>query len=239
MMRLSTFIGFDPRPAEVQSFAIARESILANLSSMMPVRGLVLSRLRAQGLYTRKHERRDGRLFDTISQAPMSTEFAISRFLTPHLAGEGWALFMDADMMVRGNLHRLFDLADPSKAVMVVKHDYRPEAGTKMDGQAQQQYGRKNWSSVMLFNCDHPAVKALTPDVVNTARGLWLHQFGWLDDDMIGELPPEWNWLVGHSSRAIDPKIVHFTEGVPSMPGYENVPYADEWWRYLERWAER
>jgi hypothetical protein len=83
---------------------------------------------------------------------------------------------------------------------MVVKHDHQPTEHWKMDGQFQTRYHRKNWSSVCLFNCDHPANKALTVDLVNSAPGRDLHAFSWLADDLIGELPPEWNWLVGHSA---------------------------------------
>lgn len=208
---------------------------------MVPIGGLVLSELRAQGLYTREHETRlDGhshRTFDAISNAPMATEFAISRFLTPIIAREGWALFADADVMARVNLHALFDKADSSKACMVVKHDHKPTSSTKMDGQAQTSYERKNWSSVVLWNCDHPGARALTVKRVNEERGLWLHQFSWLDDSDIGELHPRWNYLVGHSDPSIQPALVHFTDGTPSIPGYEDVAFADEWRSELEYWA--
>lgn len=197
----------------------------------------MLSSLRERGLYTRPTSRKDGRLWDEISEAPMATEFACSRFLVPHLAGSGWALFMDCDMLVRSNLDRLFRLCDPSKAVMVVKHNHQPAEGVKMDGQAQTRYARKNWSSVMMFNCDHPANRKLTVDLVNSVPGRDLHRFCWLEDDQIGELSTEWNWLVGHSDPSIDPTIVHFTDGIPTMPGYENCAYADEWRDELERWA--
>ena len=231
------YIGFDPRPAEVQAYAVARHSIDHRLSSGIPIYPVMLEGLRARGLYTREHEVRDGRLWDTVSLAPMATEFAISRFLVPYLQGSGMALFVDADVMARDDLMKLFDAFDPSKAVMVVKHaPYVPKTATKMDGQIQTAYARKNWSSVCLWNCDHPKTKMLTPDVVNNARGLWLHQFGWLDDDDIGELDPRWNWLVGmHSSP--NPGLVHFTDGVPSMPGHEHCAYAAEWWRELFEWA--
>jgi len=106
-----------------------------------------------------------------------------------------------------------------------------------MDGQVQTSYERKNWSSVVIWNCNHPKTRMLTPELVNTKRGLWLHQFQWLDDDEIGELDPRWNWLVGHSDPAIKPGLVHFTEGVPSMPGYEHCDYAQNWWDEVEDFA--
>lgn len=229
------FIGWDPREAD--AFAVARRTAERHLGSFHHINSLVLSDLRRRGIYTRPTSLRNGCLWDDISGAPMSTEFAISRFLVPHLAPGGWALFMDADVMVRRNLHDLFALADPTKAVMVVKHEHRPASAEKMDGQAQQPYRRKNWSSVCLWNVDHPSNRALTVEAVNTLPGRELHAFSWLSDEEIGDLPAEWNHLVGYSEPLDDPAIVHFTEGVPSMPGHEADPFADEWRAELECWA--
>lgn len=203
----------------------------------VPIRGLVLSELRSAGLYTRPTSIRDGRLWDDISEAPMATEFAISRFLTPYLAATGLALFMDCDMLVRSRLSDLFDQCDKHHAVTVVKHRFEPPEGLKMDGQMQLRYARKNWSSVCVFNCDHPSNKKLTVDLVNTVPGRDLHRFCWLEDDEIGELDASWNWLVGHSDPDIEPDIVHFTDGCPFMAGYEDVAYADEWRDVLTGWA--
>jgi lipopolysaccharide biosynthesis glycosyltransferase len=182
----------------------------------------------------------DGKLWDDISGAPMSTEFAITRFLVPHLVRyEGWAVFMDCDMLVRTDIAKLFEEADPQYAVMCVKHVYEPPEGVKMDGQAQMRYARKNWSSVMLFNCAHPSNKALHPQYINAVPGRDLHRFAWLPDDQIGELDQAWNWLVGHSSEEINPNIVHFTEGGPWFEGYENVAYADEWLAECDKLKEK
>lgn len=235
MKKLSIWIGYDPR--EAAAFAVARASIKRHATIPVPIHGLVLDDLRAKGLYTRPHERRGCQLWDVISDAPCATEFSNSRFLVPHLAGSGWALFMDCDMLVRGNIRELFDLCDPEKAVMVVKHNHQPPEGVKMDGQMQTRYARKNWSSVIAFNCDHPANKAMTLEMVNVLPGRDLHRFCWLPDDLIGALPVEWNWLAGHSDPAVDPKIVHHTEGSPCLPGYEDAPFADEWRAELARWA--
>lgn len=213
----------------------------------MPVRGVVLSDLQELGWYKRETLYSDGRLFDAISEHPMSTEFAISRFLVPRLADRmhytmtnRWALFMDCDVLVRRSLDDLFKLANPKYAVMVVKHDFRPTQATKMDGQVQSQYNRKNWSSVMLFNVDHPSNANLTDELINGAPGRDLHAFCWLQDDEIGELDVKWNYLVGHHTPEIepDPAIVHFTDGIPTMPGYENCEFADEWRSELVRWAK-
>jgi hypothetical protein len=228
---MSIWLGYDQR--ETTAFAVARYSI-RRFDRYIPIYGLVLDHLRDAGLYTRPTEvikrGSSNQMWDVISSAPMSTEFSISRFLVPYLAETGWALFADCDILVRANISRLFDLARLDKAVMVVKHDYRQGNGMKMDGQLQTIYPRKNWSSVMLFNCDHPSNKKLTVELVNSALGRDLHRFCWLDDNEIGELPPEWNYLVSHSKLSDrSPAIVHFTEGLPDMPGYEMQEYADEW----------
>jgi len=120
------------------------------------------------------------------------------------------------------------DHADPSKAVMVVKHDHRQE-GMKMDNQPQQSYPRKNWSSVMLFNCNHSANRRLTVEDVNRRPGRDLHRFYWLHDDEIGELPPEWNWLVGVQPKPKHPKIAHYTLGGPWLPGWRPQEHDDLW----------
>jgi lipopolysaccharide biosynthesis glycosyltransferase len=222
----SIWLGYDRR--EAAAFAIARHSI-RRFDKYLPVRGLVLDLLRQDKLYYRPTENVNGQLFDVISGAPMSTEFSISRFLVPTLAKTGWALYADCDVMFRRNPNTLFSLARNDKAVMCVKHQYEQKEGIKMDGQLQTVYPRKNWSSVMLFNCDHPANRGLTMEMVNTFPGRDLHRFCWLKDDEIGELPPEWNYCVGHSKIDNPPALVHFTDGIPDMPGYEHQEFAEEW----------
>lgn len=231
----SIWIGFDPR--EAAAFAVCRNSIRRHTLQQIPVRGIVLSELQRAGLYTRPVERRGEQLYDPISGAPMSTEFAISRFFTPILAKGGWALFCDCDILARGSIARLFERAVSTYAVMVVKHHHSPNMSVKMDGQIQTKYARKNWSSVMLFNCDHPSNKLLTVDMLNTLPGRDLHRFCWLRDEEIGELSPSWNYLVGHTQTDEEPQLVHFTDGIPTMRGYENVEYADEFNRELRVWA--
>lgn len=239
---MSAWIGFDPR--EAAAFAVARASI-RRFDRAIPIGGVVLSDLQKAQLYNRPTEYRLGRAWDTISGAPMSTEFAISRFLVPELTRRylpkpnGWALFMDCDVLVRANLVGLRAQLDDSKALYCVHHEHNPETTIKMDGQAQTQYVRKNWSSVMAFNVDHPANKALTVEMVNSLPGRDLHRFCWLDDKDIGELGPEWNYLVGHTTlpEGVEPKIVHFTEGGPWLRQFYDVEYADEWLNQIERWA--
>lgn len=233
----SIWLGYDSR--EAIAFAIARYSI-RKFEKYIPIGGLVLADLQAKGLYSRPTTRKinsDGRpqLWDEISKAPMSTEFAISRFLVPHLAESGWALFADSDIVLLNNISRLFDCARSDKALLCVKHDYEPVGLLKMDSQTQTRYKRKNWSSVMLFNCDHPANKALTVELINSVPGRDLHRFCWLEDDLIGDLPAEWNHLIGYSGNN-NPSLIHFTDGIPDMAGYEDQPYAD-YWQLLKPYA--
>lgn len=215
-MKLKIFIGYDSR--EDIAFEVAKASILQHTDA--EVLALRLDDLREMGLYWRKPD-------------PMSaTEFSFSRFLVPTLCNyRGRALFMDCDFLVRHSLKPLFEYNDPMKAVWVVKHHYEPTALTKMDGMAQRRYPRKNWSSFMWFNCDHPAVYNLTPEIVNGESGMYLHRFMWCRDEDIGELPPTYNYLEGWHTRSQvkDPVCVHFTEGGPWFDGYENVEYAHEW----------
>lgn len=241
-MNESIFIGWDPR--EAAAFAVARASCQTYLTRPIPVFGLVLDDLKAKGLYRRPMEMRASAadrpvMWDVISDAAQSTEHANSRWLVPYLAREGWALFCDGDVLFRGNVARLFDTLDRKFAVHCVKHQFAPPEGVKMDGQQQQRYARKNWSSFVAFNCSHPANRCLTSstDMANTLPGRELHRFCWLKDEEIGEIGPEWNFLVGHTDMSIEPKVVHFTDGVPDMPGYENVLFADEWRTVRNRWA--
>lgn len=226
-MKRSVFIGYDPR--ETDAYLVTRESIRKHLKGWLPIEPLILQQLRERGLYRRETLTLGGRMIDAISDAPMSTEFAISRFLALHLARNGWAAFMDCDMLVRTDLNELFELADPTKAVMCVQHEHVPAASTKMDDQIQLRYARKNWSSLMLFNASHPANQRLTVDMINALPGRDLHAFCWLKDDEIGALGPEWNYLVGTGQKVTDPKIVHFTNGIPRLAGYEESEFADEW----------
>jgi hypothetical protein len=239
-MMESIWIGFDPREAD--AFAVCRHTVARHLTRPIPVRGLVLSRLQRERLYKRPIEYRQSAadrpiMWDPISDAPMSTEHANARFLVPHLARSGWALFCDGDMLVRGNLARVFDGLDRGLAAYCVKHQFAPRAGVKMDGQLQTAYARKNWTSFIVWNCDHPSMRKLTVDMVNTLPGRDLHRLCWLADDEIGELEPRFNFLVGYHDPAIEPVVVHFTEGTPAMPGYENVPFAEEWRAAREHWA--
>ena len=132
-------------------------------------------------------------------------------------------------MVALKDIWKLQTFADPSKAVQVVKHDHKPSSTVKMDGAKQTSYGRKNWSSLMLINCDHPAMQRLSLDDVNNRRGIELHQFYWLHDSEIGELPREWNWLVGEQEKPESPAIAHFTNGGPFIHNWEPREHDQIW----------
>jgi lipopolysaccharide biosynthesis glycosyltransferase len=240
MLNASVWVGWDPR--EAAAFAVAKDTCRKYTNIPIPIYGLLLEDLQRLGLYTRPIEYRPSAadkpiMWDVVSDAPMSTQHACARFWVPLLAKTGWALFVDGDVMFRGNVARLFEQLDPSKAVYCVQHKHDPVGGTKMDSQIQTTYSRKNWSSVLCFNADHAANKALTLEFLNKTPGRDLHAFCWLKDSEIGELPQAWNVLVGHTDPAISATIAHFTSGTPDMPGYEDQPYADEWRTRRNDWA--
>jgi hypothetical protein len=223
---LDVVCGADPR--EPVGLAVFQASVLRHATEVVRFTPLVERLLRREGLYTRPHDVREGRLWCPISDAPMSTDFAISRFLTPWLVSEQWALYADAaDMLARDDLAQLFALADERFAIMCVKHRHEPTGDEKMDQQIQTRYARKNWSSLMLWNLSHASNRRLTLRDVNGRPGRDLHRFCWLEDGEIGALPPEWNYLVGASTTDHAPALVHFTEGSPEL-GYAG-PWADEW----------
>jgi len=165
-----------------------------------------------------------------------SNDFIYSRFLTPHLNDfKGWAIFADGDMICRADIKELWDLKDESKALLVVKHNYQTKAHQKYLGNANENYPRKNWSSVILWNCAHPKHKVLTPDFIATQTGKYLHRFSWLDDTDIGELPPEWNWLAIEYPENKKAKLIHYTLGTPCFKDYQNTMMSDIWHETQQR----
>ena len=180
----------------------------------------------------KQNELRERKLYWRDKDKLGSTEFTITRFLVPYLNKyEGWAVFCDCDIVWRVDARDLFNLVNNKYAIMVVKHDYNVKEGTKMDDQLQLPYPRKNWSSVILYNCGHPKNKALNLETVNSAEPKFLHRFEWLDDNDIGELNCEWNWLVGWYKEPEDgiPKALHFTEGGPWFEQTRNCEYDLVW----------
>ncbi len=218
MSPLRVFIGWDRR--EPEAYEVARHSLLRRASIPVEVRPIKLGELRACKLYWRE-------------QDPLAaTDFTYSRFFTPYLAGfAGWALFCDCDFLWLADVAELTASIQTTRALYCVHHDYRPTETMKMDGAVQTVYPRKNWSSLMLFNCEHSSVKTLTPELINSATGAYLHRLQWVKDDDIGALPVEWNWLEGWNERPVSgtPKAVHFTRGGPWFEQWRDVDYADLW----------
>jgi lipopolysaccharide biosynthesis glycosyltransferase len=208
------FIGYDSKVKI--AYHVLAESILRNSSTPVTVSPINLSNLK--NIYTRK-------------QDPLaSTEFSFSRFLVPHLMNyNGWAIFMDSDMVMLSDITELWNLRNEDYAIQVCKHDYTPNSKNKFLGNNQTIYAKKNWSSLMLMDCSK--CKTLTPEYVNTRSGLELHQFKWLDENLIGNIPLEWNWLVGEYPYKKDVHNVHFTEGGPYFKDYKNTEYANEWFK--------
>jgi lipopolysaccharide biosynthesis glycosyltransferase len=216
MIRL--FVGFDPR--EAVAFHTFAQSVLEKASRPVAITPLVLQALPG---YEETHS--DG-----------SNTFIYSRFLTPSLCDfDGWAIFADGDMICRADIAQLWALRDESKAVQVVQHDYQTKASTKYLGNRNQNYPRKNWSSVVLWNCAHPKHRVLAPQFVMQQTGAFLHRFQWLDDADIGALPNEWNWLTTEYPDNRDAKLLHYTLGTPCFKDYWNAEMADEWHAAHER----
>jgi len=206
-------IGYDGR--ETVAYHVLAHSIGTRASVPVSIAPLMLSQL--SGIFRRERH-------------PLqSTDFSFSRFLTPHLAGyAGWSLFMDCDMLMLDDVAKIWALRDDRYAVMVVKHVHVPKEERKFLNEVQTKYEKKNWSSVILFN--NARCRVLTPDYVNTATGLELHQFKWLgNDNLIGELPARWNHLVGYDAPNADAALVHYTLGGPYFDEYRNCEYAREW----------
>jgi Glycosyl transferase family 8 len=208
------FIGFDSR--EAVAYHVCAQSLIRHSSQPLALTPLALSNLKS---YRETHT--DG-----------SNSFIYSRFLVPHLMGHrGWAIFMDGDMLVRDDIVKLWDLRDDSKAVLCVHHDYKTKTQDKYLGSKNVDYPRKNWSSVILWNCGHAANSAVTPEFIMEATGAHLHRFAWLDDSLIGEIPKVWNWLPDEFGANPDAKLLHWTLGTPCFHEYADVPMAAEWHR--------
>jgi lipopolysaccharide biosynthesis glycosyltransferase len=214
MKPIPIFIGYDPR--EAIAFHTCVNSIIRHASQPVSIMPLALNNFQD---YTETHT--DG-----------SNQFIYSRFLVPYLMDyTGQAIFIDGDMIVRSDIVELWKLRDLGKDVMVVKHDYKTKMTTKYLGSKNEDYPRKNWSSVMIFNCNNYPTKKLTPEYIQKSTGAHLHRFEWTTDDRVGELPPEWNWLPDEYGANPDAKLLHYTLGTPCFHDFATTPMADEWHR--------
>ena len=212
------YIGFDQR--ESVAYHTFVQSLIDHASIPLDITPLAVKTLKG---YEEKHEDK-------------SNDFVYSRFLTPFLNDfKGWAIFVDGDMICQTDIKELLDLRDNSKALQVVKHDYKTKANQKYLGNINQDYPRKNWSSVILWNCAHPKHKILTPDFIANTSGKYLHRFSWLDDNEIGELPKEWNWLATEYPNNKEANIIHYTLGAPCFKDYRNTEMSDIWLKKYDR----
>jgi lipopolysaccharide biosynthesis glycosyltransferase len=208
------FIGYDPR--EAIAYHVCANSIIRHASQPVAIVPLALN-LFAD--YKETHT--DG-----------SNQFIYSRFLVPHLMGyTGHAIFIDGDMIVRGDIVELWNLRNAYFDVQVVKHDYQTRMTEKYLGSKNENYPRKNWSSVILWNCSSYPNRRLTPEFVQKSTGAELHRFTWIDDERIGELPKEWNWLPDEYGANLDAKLLHYTLGTPCFHEFATTPQGDEWHR--------
>ena len=209
-------VGFDSR--ETIAYHVFCQSVLEKTS--LPVSFLPLVEQSLDG-YRENHQ--DG-----------SNRFTYTRFLTPFLMNfEGWAIFADGDMVCKSDIAELWKLRDASKAVQVVKHDYLTKSSTKYLGNKNENYPRKNWSSVILWNCGHPENRCLTPDFVSSKNGSFLHRFQWLADALIGELDKEWNWLAIEYDDNPSANLIHYTLGTPCFRDYWDCASSEHWHQVL------
>ena len=214
MKPIPVFVGYDPR--EAVAYHTCTNSIIRHASRPVAIIPLALNLFED---YEETHT--DG-----------SNHFIYSRFLVPHLMEyTGHAIFIDGDMIVRDDIVELWEQRDVTKDVQVVKHDYQTRMTEKYLGAPNENYPRKNWSSVILWNCNSFPNRRLTPDFVQKSTGSFLHRFTWLDDERIGELPREWNWLPDEYGPNPDAKLLHYTLGTPCFHEFATTPMADEWHR--------
>jgi len=209
---LNIFVGFDQK--EAIAYHTFVQSIIEKSSIPLSITPLAENNL---DNYSEKHT--DG-----------TNKFTYSRFLVPYLMDfKGWAIFVDGDMICLSDLKKLKQYFNPNIAVNVVKHNYKTKHKTKYFGQKNEDYPRKNWSSVIVWNCQHPKNKILTPDFISHKEGSYLHRFSWLEDIEIGELPKTWNWLAIEYKEKKNLDLIHYTLGTPCFKDYSNKSLSKYW----------
>jgi len=219
--KINLMVGFDQR--EAIAYHVFCQSVIDRAS--MPIQFLPLAE---NSLNQYKEIHTDG-----------SNKFVYSRFLTPYLMNfSGWAIFADGDMVCQADIVELWSLRDTTKAVQVVKHDYKTKATKKYLGNKNEDYPKKNWSSLILWNCGHPENAILTPEFIQGQPGSYLHRFSWLGDNLIGELDAEWNWLAIEYPENPNAKLIHYTLGTPCFKDYANECMSDAWKRNYLRTNE-
>ncbi len=209
---LNVFVGFDQK--EAIAYHTFVQSIIETSTVPLSITPLAENNLNE---YSEKHT--DG-----------TNKFTYSRFLVPYLMNfKGWAIFVDGDMVCLSDFKNLKQFFDSKLAVSVVKHDYKTKQKVKYFGQKNEDYPRKNWSSVIIWNCEHPKNKVLTPSFINNKEGSFLHRFQWLKDNEIGELPKSWNWLAIEYEETNNVDLIHYTLGTPCFKEYSNKSFSKYW----------
>lgn len=205
-------VGFDQR--EAVAYHTFVQSVIEK--SSIPVRFMPLN---SKSLFGYNEVHTDG-----------SNEFIYTRFLVPYLMNfKGWAIYADGDMVCLDDIKNLWDQRDSKYAVMVVKHDYKTKVKNKYWGNKNENYPRKNWSSLILWNCNHLSHKILTPEFIKKQSGAFLHRFSWINDSEIGALDKEWNWLAMEYPEKKDIHLIHYTIGTPCFKEYENASLSSYW----------
>jgi lipopolysaccharide biosynthesis glycosyltransferase len=209
---LTIFVGYDPK--EAVAYHTCVNSIIRYSTKPISIVPLSLNLL---DFYKETHT--DG-----------SSDFTYTRFLVPYLMNyNGWAVFIDGDMILKDDINKLLDFKDDNISLMVVKHDYQTTMEKKYLGAKNENYPRKNWSSVILWNCGSFFNRKLTPEFIQQSTGGDLHRFTWITDEHIGELPIEWNWLPDEYGVNNNAKLIHYTLGTPCFNNHATGAMADEW----------
>ena len=213
---LNIFVGFDQK--ESVAYHAFVQSLVENSSIPLSITPLADNNL---NMYKEKHS--DG-----------TNKFTYSRFLIPYLMNyEGWAIFVDGDMICLSDIKKLWNLSDNRYAVQVVKHNYKTKFNTKYFGQKNEDYPRKNWSSVILWNCGHKKNKVLNPKFIGNKDGAYLHRFSWLEDEDVGDLDKTWNWLAIEYNNIKNANLIHYTLGTPCFKEYSESSMSNYWYKYF------
>ena len=212
MKPIPVFVGYDPR--EAIAYHVCANSIIRNASAPVAIIPVALN------LFTDYKE----------THGDNSNHFVYTRFLVPYLMDfKGRAIFIDGDMVVRGDIIELYESLQTAHDVAVVKHDYKTRMPVKYMGAPNEDYPRKNWSSVIVWDCQSYPNRRLTPDFVQKQPGSFLHRFAWIDDDRIQALPTEWNWLPDELGENTQAKLLHYTLGTPCFREFADTTQAAEW----------